>query len=155
MNHYFFGFEQELELSIKTIFDSVVCTTWHVVRNQAPLVAKHHLQPDDLLILCKGPLLNFDFWVQLGQPSLATLLACPAWNVISDSSPFAFPIDHHVQLQELVFFVTPSRLGHCLLWFSKELQINPFQEGLRHISAENFRDKFDVFLAINGHTFSK
>lgn len=126
-----------------------------MVCDQAPLVAKHHLQSEDLLILCEGPLLSFDFWVQLGSPSLSTLFAGPVRNVIGDSTPFPFPINYHVQLQKFVFFLGPPRLGNCLLWFAKELQINPFQEGIGDFSAENFRDELDVLFTIDGHTFSK
>ena len=65
------------------------------------------IQLSDLNLLLFRPLVLFDLWVQLIEPSLSALLSNAAWDHIRDDFPVPFAVLSDVVFEDLILLRCP------------------------------------------------
>jgi len=146
---------------IKSVFDIIIYTTWHVLLYLDPLVAIDFVELHQLKILSNGPFLFVQVWVDIIIPSLPTLLTYSSGQKGSDFFPLFKAIFSNLLFKNHVFFwgpVTFDLLDSAILSIvsQKKPPIHALNLGLfltedgllfgRHINLEAINKAIELFV---------
>lgn len=103
----FVGAELAFNRGVPVVFDVVVSSSWEKFAYQSPPVAVNPLGLDKGHVFLLCPLVFLDIWIEVVVPSLATLFAYPAFEVLGDFRPVLGPFHGHQLSELLVLLVSP------------------------------------------------
>ena len=165
------------ETCIKSVFDIIIYTTWHVLLYLNPLVAIDFVKLHQLKILSNSPFLFVQVRVDIVIPSLPTLLTYSSGQKGSYFFPLFKAVFSNLLFKNHIFFrgpVTFDLLDSAILSIVSQkkppvhtlnLRLFLTEDGLllgRHVNLETINKAvellvyhFDVLHLISGHQFDQ
>lgn len=97
-----------LEGGVEPVFDRVVSSAGHVLRDQGPLLAVLEVQVHQLLVLVEGPLVACNVGIEMVVPPFTALFPNTTWEHGSDVVPALRTMLNNHDLEPLVLLLGPG-----------------------------------------------
>ena len=102
------------------VFDRIICSAFQNLSDFGPLIVDNAVHEEQNPLFFLAPADFLDHGVQVIVPALTALLTDSVWEVLSDKSPFLWPVALNELKYAPVFFSSPRPFNRIkfkfLLW---------------------------------------